>query len=412
MGSSIILWLAVGAVLLFRGNARRKKAISLRRLEPRKVEVLALCIKRTYFFGLPHLCPNYPEDYPFYLSLHPFTLRKTSPSPPLPLTTKSDMEGKMASAAYQNPPITINRNVGNVTSSYNNVWNNCQISNERREILEWLSPMTPRERHQAVSEDRIGGVGNWLLGTSEFEKWHTSKDQAVNPVLFCYGDPGVGKTYLRCVNIALLEFRWRAKTNSSAEIKSSLVIDTLCDTFDGSSVAVACVYCDFHAHKSQSATGVVAALLKQLVAGVEPIPEEIRKAFERAKEKVDGRALRLSEICMMLIKSVSSLRRGFICIDALDEFPIKHRPELWDSLQNIVRKCPNIRLFITGRPHIREEVEKYFPGYPDLSSIKPTEEDIREYVTMRLRRDLESDAMDPELEADILTIIPEKISGA
>ena len=202
------------------------------------------------------------------------------------------------------------------------------------------------------------------------------------------------------------------RTNSSAEIKSSLVIDTLCDTFDGSSVAVACIYSDFHEHTSQSATGVLAALLKQLVAGVEPIPKAIKEAFEQAKGKVDGRALRLPEICTMLIKSVSSLRRGFICIDAIDEFPTKHRPELWDSLQHIVRKCPNIRLFITGRPHIREEVKRYFPRYPDLSSIKPTEEDIRVYVTMRLRRDLELDAMDPELETDILTIIPNKISGA
>jgi len=190
------------------------------------------------------------------------------------------------------------------------------------------------------------------------------------------------------------------------------VIDTLCDTFDGSSVAVACIYCDFNEHKSQPATGVLAALLKQLVAGMELIPKEVKEAFERAKGKLDGRALRPSGIYTMLIKSISSLRRGFICIDALDEFPTKHRPELWGSLQRIVRECSNIRLFITGRPHIRAEVKKYFPGYPDLSSIGPTEEDIREYVAMRLRKDSESDAMDPELEADILTIIPEKISGA
>ena len=109
----------------------------------------------------------------------------------------------MGSAAYQNSAITINQNVGNVTESYNSVWNNCQISDEKRQILEWLSPMTPRERHQAVSEDRMDGVGNCLLGTSEFEKWHTREDQAVNPVLFCHGDPGVGKTYMRCVCVGI-----------------------------------------------------------------------------------------------------------------------------------------------------------------------------------------------------------------
>jgi len=107
----------------------------------------------------------------------------------------------MGSAAYQKPSITINRNVGNVTDSYKNVWNNCDLSlpDEKRQILEWLSPMAPRGRHQAVREDRMEGVGNWLLLTKEFENWQTSEDQAVNPVLFYYGDPGVGKTYIRCV---------------------------------------------------------------------------------------------------------------------------------------------------------------------------------------------------------------------
>ena len=177
-------------------------------------------------------------------------------------------------------------------------------------------------------------------------------------------------------------------------------------------MAVACVYCDFHAHKSQSATTVLAALLKQLVAAMEPIPGEIKEAFERAQGKLDGRTPRLAEIQAMLIKSVAPLQQAFICIDALDEFPAKHRPELWESLQCIARECPNIRLFITGRPHIREEVRKYFPGYPDLPSIKPTKKDIHGYVTMRLKNDPQSNVMDPELEADILKIIPDKVSGA
>ena len=192
---------------------------------------------------------------------------------------------------------------------------------------------------------------------------------------------------------------------------SSLVIDTLCDSIDGSNVAVACVYCDFHAHKEQSATGVLAALLKQVVAGMEPISEEIKEAFQRAKGEVDSQALQLAQILSMLVKSLSSLCRAFVCIDALDEFPIKHRPELWDSLQHVVRKCPHVRLFITGRSHMREEVKKYFPGYPDLAPVKPTKGDITEYIVMRLKKDAELGAMDTELEADILRIVPDKFSA-
>jgi len=141
-------------------------------------------------------------------------------------------------------------------------------------------------------------------------------------------------------------------------------------------VAVACVYCGFHAHKEQAASVVLAALLKQLV-GVEPMPGVITQAFERAKKEVDCRTLRLSQIRVMLIKSLALMRRGFFCIDALDQFPVKYRPELWESLQHVIRGCSNIRLFITGRPHIRGEVDKYFPGYPNVTAIKPTERDIR-----------------------------------
>ena len=67
----------------------------------------------------------------------------------------------------------------------------------KRDILEWLSPLEPRERHQAIGMDRIPGVGDWLLITNEFTQWNQGDDGTANRVLFCYGDPGVGKTYLR-----------------------------------------------------------------------------------------------------------------------------------------------------------------------------------------------------------------------
>jgi len=101
--------------------------------------------------------------------------------------------------ARRNPVISITSNSGNVTDSYKNVWNNCEISvaDEKRAVLEWLSPLEPRERHQAIGMDRVVGVGEWLLLANEFTQWNQSGDGSAKPILFCYGDPGVGKTYLR-----------------------------------------------------------------------------------------------------------------------------------------------------------------------------------------------------------------------
>ena len=67
---------------------------------------------------------------------------------------KNDKREKMGLAALQNLTININSSVGNVADSYKNVWNNCEISvsEEKRQILEWLSPLAPRERNCVMLE--------------------------------------------------------------------------------------------------------------------------------------------------------------------------------------------------------------------------------------------------------------------
>ena len=192
---------------------------------------------------------------------------------------------------------------------------------------------------------------------------------------------------------------------------SSLVIDRLCDQADAGNMAIACVYCDFHAQNEQSATGLLGALLKQVVSALEPIPKEVQTAFDNSKGGVGGRRLLLPSIMKMLAESLSCLGRMFVCIDALDEFPAKHRPELWESLRQIMRKCPNTRLFLTGRLHIREEMQRYLPSIAEMLTISTGAHDIRLYLRMKLDRDLEFHAMDKELEADILRTIPEVLSG-
>ena len=183
------------------------------------------------------------------------------------------------------------------------------------------------------------------------------------------------------------------------------MIDRLCDQAAEDDMAVACVYCDFRARDEQSATGLLGALLKQVLSALEPIPDVIQRAFSNPKHGVCGPKLLLPDILDMLIKSCQ--KRVFICIDALDEFPAKRRPELWESLQQIVRRCPNTRLFLTGRLHIREEVQEYFPARAEMLRISPRKDDIRSYLTMRLSQAPESDALDKELEAEILKTLPE-----
>ena len=66
--------------------------------------------------------------------------------------------------------------------------------------LAWLSPLDPGVRHQDIRDRRVENVGEWILRTEEFRSWYASSsagDESDKAVLFCYGDPGVGKTFIR-----------------------------------------------------------------------------------------------------------------------------------------------------------------------------------------------------------------------
>ena len=80
-----------------------------------------------------------------------------------------------------------------------NVSNNFTVTDDRSNILAWLSPLEPNSRHQDIQDRRVGSIGEWLLEAEEFKSWHASSggDESDNAVLLCYGDPGVGKTYIR-----------------------------------------------------------------------------------------------------------------------------------------------------------------------------------------------------------------------
>ena len=80
------------------------------------------------------------------------------------------------------------------------VWNSDTITDGRSQLLTWLSPLDPGLRHWEIQERRVSNVGEWLLETERFRRWHASSeggDGGENAVLFCYGHPGVGKTFIR-----------------------------------------------------------------------------------------------------------------------------------------------------------------------------------------------------------------------
>ena len=85
----------------------------------------------------------------------------------------------------------INTNVSNIT-----------VADDRSDILTWLSPLEPHLRHYDIQTRRVDNVGDWLLRTEQFRSWHGGggggcQGESQKATLFCSGNPGVGKTYIR-----------------------------------------------------------------------------------------------------------------------------------------------------------------------------------------------------------------------
>ena len=69
----------------------------------------------------------------------------------------------------------------------------------------------------------------------------------------------------------------------------SLVIDKLCDGAVKNHTAVTCFYFDFAARNEQSPINMLGSLLRQLVSGLEGIPEAVVQSYRNQKKVIGGR---------------------------------------------------------------------------------------------------------------------------
>ena len=189
-----------------------------------------------------------------------------------------------------------------------------------------------------------------------------------------------------------------------------MAIDRLRQQTNEANTVVLFLYCDYQAQKDQSAVNIIGSLLSQIALGATQIPSEIRRAFEL---KQRGRqALRLPEMLILLAKAVSSIERVYICFDAVDELLPENRSELLRALREIIEDASNIRLFLTGRPHIRGELDKYITEEAYIIHVVADQGDIARYISRKMEDDDDQDPglMPDDLKHDVVKTMLERAS--
>ena len=182
------------------------------------------------------------------------------------------------------------------------------------------------------------------------------------------------------------------------------MIDKLCDEAVEEDTAVACFYFDFASRNEQSPVNMLGSLLRQLVSGLEGIPEAVVRAFRNQKKVIGGRGLQVAGILKMF-QAITTTKPTFICVDALDECVPEHQMVILESLGQIMRESLDTRIFMTGRSHVRSEVERRLGGAADFLLIKPTGEGITGYLREKLRCDTAPEMITSTLEANIMESI-------
>jgi len=115
----------------------------------------------------------------------------------------------------------------------------------------------------------------------------------------------------------------------------------------------------------------------------------------------------------LFVKVISSIKRVYICVDALDESPPEDRSKFLRALRQIIQDSPNTRLFITGRPYIRGELEKHLMNGAHIIHIVADQGDIARYLSQKMDEDDDRDPelMTQDLKNDITKTIMERSSG-
>jgi len=157
---------------------------------------------------------------------------------------------------------------------------------------------------------------------------------------------------------------------------------------------------------------MIGSLLRQIAIRTVRIPHEIKSAFEESKQG-GGQGPRLPDMLKLFAKTISSIERVYICVDAVDELLLQDRSEFLRALRQIIQDAPNTRLFLTGRPYVHRELDKYLTDGAYTINIVADRGDIARYVTQKLDDDNARDPglMTEDMRNDIMKTMLEKASG-
>jgi ankyrin repeat domain-containing protein 50 len=252
---------------------------------------------------------------------------------------------------------------------------------ENSVVLDWLSVINMDNKQQDIYSRRHADTGTWLLENKSFLKW-LHDDQG--SLLWCPGEPGVGKTVL-----------------------SSIVIDHLQSYSFKGSTGVAFFYCDYQNQSQQSALAIISSFVRQLVQMTGKNFSPLQELHETLTAKGNVKPT-LNDVEKLLISICGRFDKVYIVIDALDECNLAQRKLLFPILPVLQRA--SISILTTSRPHA-QDLERALKDHVKLE-VCASELDIQRYVNDQVEQDEDlEDLLTDELKQKTVSTLVDKSNG-
>lgn len=122
-------------------------------------------------------------------------------------------------------------------------------------------------------------------------------------------------------------------------------------------------YCDYTDKRSLEPCNVFGTLVRQLLSDIDPLPESILVAIEKAEH--NGETIATIETAVELLHSALKLLASpttpiYMLVDGIDEMTEKSQKCVLRSLKGVLALSNIVvKLFVTGREDFRFHFEKY-----------------------------------------------------
>ncbi|KAJ7582098.1 ankyrin repeat-containing domain protein [Mycena floridula] len=255
------------------------------------------------------------------------------------------------------------------------------ISDDMRKFADWLSCLDFQTTQQHLISQWTPGTVDWFIEDAKFKDWTAGKFG----VLWCPGEPGVGKTIL-----------------------ASRVVDHL-HKVSRPSVGVAYIFFRYNEAKTQDIRALVASILRQLLIG-DTIPDWLNPLYNSFKDKCSLNQ-DLNTLVNALNSQIHEYSHVYLVVDAFDECSEDIRKKFLSRLRSLTDSTC-LHILVTSRPLL--SLKNQFKDDQRIN-VRAHDDDVRAHILHQIQEHESLETLvkggQAGFEDEIVTQLIEKAAG-